>query len=414
MAVSTTRGFCVEQQYLQNIKQFQLTTSSLSRLIEIFKNSKDVFDSGKFLEIKGLLDSVFDTHATSLNAACADLQTLIASEGSTDITEEFNNKSASLLQCVKSLTNFIYKSYQILIDNKTESQVELFDWLVVDDVQMDNVPELLRFIAHDISSIPANLDVIIDDLVNFNSYELNNALCDCDVLPFSVALGFLSLSFAEKCTFSTPETSSATKQELETATSELASFHFEHKVCVAEYVDSLARVESITSAINSQLYKLACKDLASTLPYSEANFANVCNSINKMKSVVDAIGQSVQNIAALSNGCVMNRQFIAETRNIQAQLRNCFNEVELLYSQLWGSGSSTEITFSSVHHEVNGIPNILNQIESNLSEMLGSVSQIFNAFSSGGSTYEQHIGEALTSLKSSVLSLGERCAGSTE
>ncbi|MDR0631456.1 MAG: hypothetical protein LBF66_02720 [Holosporales bacterium] len=403
------RTFGAEKQYLLNIEQFHLTTSTLRRVVDDFKKAKDYFSNEHVSEVNSLLDSLFNTHLANLSVICTSLQALAASEGSISITEEFNDKSAPLLQCLKNLTNFLHKDYQLLIAKKTESQVALFDWLVVDEAKIDDVPRLLNEIAQDISAIPASLCSILDDVVNLNNYELNDMLCNCDISPLQSTLAILSTSI---CNFPTTEINNATKRVLDTAASAFAGFSFEHKVCAAEYADSLARLENITSAINAQVRKIDCKDFSLTKAYAEEHYDEVLAPINGITSAINAISQAVGNIAALPHNCIMNRQLIAETRGIQTQLKQCFDYIENLYNTFWGGPSGTEILASSVHYTFADIPDVLARIEDNIGGTIEGITQIFAAFSKHA--YEQHIGTALTVLESSILALGEACSGSSE
>jgi hypothetical protein len=398
-----TLSLCAaEEQYLSNIEQLYITTSKLEWVMSNFHTSRANFLPANIPAVRRLFaggtELSVNQHISALAAACSGLESWASSTSSITVTEQLNIHTASLIQGLQGFTNFLYKNYQLYIENK--SQTESFEWALVQKATMDGVPQLLDKIAASISTVPISIDLMLENFVNWNDRQLNDLLCDVDFSPLRATIATLNSAFAAKCNIAPPEIASATKSLLSTAEASIFT-DFEHRTCIAEYVDSIVRIGSITSTLTLQLQKISCKAFV-----QHQDEQSIVDQIANITGAVDSIAQSIFAIAGDYSDCVMKKSFIAEIRNIEDQLQGCFSSVNALCDQCFQTSFS--IPPPSTDHQLTDISGTLEKIIDDTRSIMQCIPQIYAKF---GAQYQEDTGNALAALEGAVAVLVDNCAG---
>jgi hypothetical protein len=340
------------------------------------------------------------THISNLAEACNAMNVWASSETAISITDALNAKNDAIIAQMQNMVNCLYRGYQVVVDKIATAPVEL-EWSLLSTVTMDDAPTVLEDIRHSIEKIPVSLSAIIAEVANIDAHDINNLLRDINISPLTSAMSALAATFTVKCAFDSGDIDTATLDLLNAAATMFDDAQFEHTMCLNEYVDSLARIESVTSALRAQLHKIACFPSAPTGEAAAEDVRALTVAVQNMTASVDGMGGALN-----EEHCVMNSLFLDKIRIIYTEMRACMDTVERLYVSCFNEPSDVSLFQENVEHGVADVPSILEKVEEDIAAIFISIPNIFNRF---GQNYEQHVGTELFNLQAAIVSLMNSC-----
>ncbi|MDR2463994.1 MAG: hypothetical protein LBD36_00020, partial [Holosporales bacterium] len=400
----------VIEKYVCNIEQMHQTFTRLEWILGNFQNTCNNFDNEKLSDITELLQGMGDSLASRISGlakVCAEVTTLANNEDTIVINEQFNTKVEIIINNVQDFANFLYKNFQLFIENKTDT--DLLEWHILCTKSIADVPTLLNQISQSIITIPNRINALIEDVVNLNNRELNALIRDINVSELRRNVIDLESVFISKIAFESTDLNDATLNVIATAKTMLSQLNFEHQTCLFEYIDSLHHIEGTTSALASQIQKIVCQTFKQDLP----NVENIVNNIDQVTTIVQDINISMSAIAKLftDDNCLMNGSFIAQMHKIECLLGNCFMHIEHLYEFGFDTCSGVNIVAHSTYDDISSVRDVTTKIKNDVQLIMNGISLIITKF---GENYEQRIGNALNTLSSNMVSLMHNIVGEDE